>query len=141
MDKDFLKKGTIDEIVYEKCSHLLEGSMIIVSEQNNEVLKKINKIIDNNSSKKIIFGKDFICKKNIKNFIYSDGVGELNLPLPNLHLISCALLQAICFQNFVCNLLCLIFLTAGTAKDQYPCKNSLPYLGIICVSVNFKSIK
>ena len=82
--KDFLKKGTIDEIVYEKCSHLLEGSMIIVSEQNNEVLKKINKIIDNNSSKKIIFGKDFTCTKNIKNFIYSDGVGELNLPLPNL---------------------------------------------------------
>ena len=23
--KDFLKKGTIDEIVYEKCSHLLNG--------------------------------------------------------------------------------------------------------------------
>ena len=22
--KDFLKEGTIDEIVYEKCSHLLE---------------------------------------------------------------------------------------------------------------------
>ena len=23
--KDFLKEGTIDEIVYEKCSHLLDG--------------------------------------------------------------------------------------------------------------------
>ena len=41
--KDFLKKGTIDEIVYEKCSHLLGGSKIIVSEQNKEVLKKIIK--------------------------------------------------------------------------------------------------
>jgi len=29
--KDFLKKGTIDEIVYEKCSHLLTGSKIVVS--------------------------------------------------------------------------------------------------------------
>ena len=31
--KDFLKEGTIDEIVYEKCAHLLGGSKIIVSEQ------------------------------------------------------------------------------------------------------------
>ena len=29
--KDFLMKGTIDEIVYEKCSHLLGKSKIIVS--------------------------------------------------------------------------------------------------------------
>ena len=29
--RDFLKKGTIDEIVYEKCSHLLSGSKIFVS--------------------------------------------------------------------------------------------------------------
>ena len=28
--KDFLKEGTIDEIVYEKCSHLLGGSKIVV---------------------------------------------------------------------------------------------------------------
>ena len=28
--KDFLKKGTIDEIIYEKCSHLLNNSKIIV---------------------------------------------------------------------------------------------------------------
>ena len=31
--KDFLKKGTIDEIVYEKCAHLLGGSKIVISEQ------------------------------------------------------------------------------------------------------------
>ena len=31
--KDFLKKGTIDEIVYEKCSHLLGGSKLFISEQ------------------------------------------------------------------------------------------------------------
>ena len=37
--KDFLKKGTIDEIVFEKCSHLLENSMIVVSEQKTDVLK------------------------------------------------------------------------------------------------------
>ena len=41
--KDFLKKGTIDEIAYEKCSHLLHGSKIVVSEQKEDVLKNIKK--------------------------------------------------------------------------------------------------
>ena len=48
--KDFLKRGTIDEIVYEKCSHLLDGSKIIISEQKESVLKNIKKNISNNSS-------------------------------------------------------------------------------------------
>ena len=82
--KDFLSKGTIDEIVYEKCSHLLEGSKIIVSEQKKIVLKKIKINIDNNSSKKFIFGKNYSFKKTNKGFFYSDRIGSMNLPLPNL---------------------------------------------------------
>jgi len=82
--KDFLKNGTIDEIVYEKCSHLLKKSIIVVSEQNKKVLKKIKENIKTNSSKKIIFGKDYSYKKNSKSFIYSDRFGKINLPLPNL---------------------------------------------------------
>ena len=82
--KDFLKEGTIDEIVYEKCSHLLGGSKIFVSEQKNDVLKKIKKNIVNNSSEKIIFGENYNYKKKAKGFIYKDKLGEMNLPLPNL---------------------------------------------------------
>ena len=82
--KDFLKEGTIDEIVYEKCSHLLSGSKIFVSEQKNDVLKKIKKNILNNSSEKIIFGENYNYKKKAKGFIYKDKLGEMNLPLPNL---------------------------------------------------------
>ena len=82
--KDFLKKGTIDEIVYEKCSHLLKGSKIIVSEQKSEVLEKIKKNIINNSSEKFIFGENYNFKKNTKDFFYKDKFGEMNLPLPNL---------------------------------------------------------
>ena len=82
--KDFLKKGTIDEIVYEKCSHLLGGSKIIISEQKSEVLEKIKKNIVNNSSEKLIFGESYSVKKNAKNFYYKDKFGEMNLPLPNL---------------------------------------------------------
>ena len=81
---DFLKKGTIDEIVYEKCSHLLNNSKIFVSEQKNNVLEKIKKNIANNSSKKFIFGKDYIYKKKNNGFLYKDKLGKINLPLPNL---------------------------------------------------------
>ena len=81
---DFLKKGTIDEIVYEKCSHLLSDSKIFVSEQKNSVLEKIKKNIANNSSKKFILGEDYKYKKDNNGFIYEDKLGKLNLPLPNL---------------------------------------------------------
>ena len=82
--RDFLKEGTIDEIVYEKCSHLLNGSRIFVSEQKSNVLEKIRKNITNNSSEKFIFGEDYDYKKNTNGFIYKDKIGKMNLPLPNL---------------------------------------------------------
>jgi len=82
--KDFLKKGTIDEIVYEKCSTLLNDSKIFISEQKNNVLKKIEKIIFENTSDKIIFGKNYSYKKNDNGFFFKDDFGEMNLPLPNL---------------------------------------------------------
>ena len=82
--KDFLKQGSIDEIVYEKCSSLLDKSLIVIAQQKNEVLKKIKKNITKNESKKIIFGKDYNYKKNIKGFVYKDKVSKIDLPLPNL---------------------------------------------------------
>ena len=74
--KDFLKEGTIDEIVFEKCSSLLKDSRIIVSEQKREVLTKIKKNISQNSSLKFIFGKDYTYKKNKNGFIYKDKKGK-----------------------------------------------------------------
>ena len=82
--RDFLKEGTIDEITYEKCSHLLGGSKIIISEQKSNVLKKIKKNISKNSSEKFIFGEDYDYKKKANRFIYKDKIGKINLPLPNL---------------------------------------------------------
>ena len=82
--KDFLKKGTIDEIVYEKCSHLLNGSKIFISEQKNNVLKKIKKNIANNSSDKFFFKQDYSYKKKVKGFVYEDKWGKISLPSPNL---------------------------------------------------------
>jgi len=82
--KDFLKKGTINEIVYEKCSHLPGGSKIIVSEQKKDVLNKIKKIIHKNSSQKFIFGEDYNFFKNQNGFIYKDNKIKIKLPVPNL---------------------------------------------------------
>tara|TARA_B100000029_G_scaffold396473_1_gene394536 strand:- start:4124 stop:5404 length:1281 start_codon:yes stop_codon:yes gene_type:complete len=82
--KDFLKNGTIDEIVYEKCSHLLDGSKIFISEQKNSTLSKIKKNISNNSSEKIIFGENYNYIKNSAGFIFKDEIGQIELPLPNL---------------------------------------------------------
>jgi len=82
--KDFLKEGTIDEIVYEKCSHLISGSKIIISEQKNDVLIKIKKNILENSSSKSFFGEDYEYEKNANGFIYKDKKITMDLPLPNL---------------------------------------------------------
>ena len=82
--RDFLKKGTIDEIVYEKCSSLLNGSKIFVSQQTKGVLQKIKKNIVNNTSEKIIFGENYNYEKNTYGFCYNDDQGKINLPLPNL---------------------------------------------------------
>ena len=104
--KDFLKKGTIDEIIYEKCSHLLNGSKIIISEQERDILKKIKKNISNNSSEKFIFGEDYGYKKNSKGFIYKDKLDKINLPLPNLSgdfqisNVSTAIAAARCLDQF-----------------------------------------
>jgi len=82
--KDFLKKGTIEEIVYEKCSHLISGTKIFVSEQQKDILKKIKKSIYKNSSLKFIFGENYEYKKANNGFIYRDKKGEIRLPYPNL---------------------------------------------------------
>ena len=59
--KDFLKKGTIDEIVYEKCSHLLM-ILKLLFQQKNDVLIKLKKIFLK-ILQKIFFGKIIVIKK------------------------------------------------------------------------------
>jgi len=82
--KDFLKEGTIDEIVYEKCSHLLNNSKIFVSEQEKNTLLKIKKNISKNSSQKFIFGEDYKYEKIFNGFMYKDKDKQISLPKPNL---------------------------------------------------------
>ena len=84
---DWLPKDqqTIEKIVFEKTSSLL-NSNIIVSKQNSiETTEVIKKTINKNSSKKIYFNEDFSYSIGENNFFYyEDKFGGLKLPTPNI---------------------------------------------------------
>jgi len=84
---DWLPKEeqTVDKIIFEKTSTLLNSKIIIAKQSSNEINKSIENIIKDNSSKKIIFNKNynFTLKEN-DLFYFEDEFGVLKLPKPNL---------------------------------------------------------
>jgi len=84
---DWLPKGqqTIEKIVFEKTSSLL-NSNIIVSKQNSiETTDLIKKTIKKNSSKKLYFNEDFSFSDGENDFFYyEDKFGGLKLPTPSI---------------------------------------------------------
>ena len=76
---------TIDKIIYEKTSSLLNYKIVVSNQDNNEILIKIKKSIEKNNSEKIIFKDDYNYSKYENNFLYyEDKKGNLKLPYPNL---------------------------------------------------------
>ena len=76
---------TIEKIVYEKTSSLLNSTIVIAKQANKETLDSIKKNILSNNSKKIIFDEQFSFAENENGFIYyEDEIGGLTLPKPNL---------------------------------------------------------
>ncbi len=76
---------TIEKIVYEKTSSLLNSKIIIAKQSNKETLDIIKKNISSNPSKKIIFNEQFIYSQKENGFTYyEDEIGEIKLPKPNL---------------------------------------------------------
>ena len=84
---DWLPKNeqTIEKIVFEKTSSLL-NSNIIVSKQNSiETTRLIKKTINKNLSKKLYFDEDFSYSNRENGFFYyEDKFGGLKLPIPNI---------------------------------------------------------
>ena len=84
---DWLPKNeqTIEKIVFEKTSSLL-NSNIIVSKQNSiETTRLIKKTINKNLSKKLYFNEDFSYSNGENGFFYfEDKFGGLKLPIPNI---------------------------------------------------------
>ncbi|MDC0627121.1 Mur ligase family protein [Candidatus Pelagibacter sp.] len=84
---DWLPKEeqTVEKIIFEKTSALLNSKIIVAKQNTNEISKSIEDTIIDNSSKKIIFNKNynFTLKEN-DFFYFEDEFGALKLPKPNL---------------------------------------------------------
>ena len=84
---DWLKKDeqTIEKIVFEKTSNLLNSNIIVAKQRNNETINCIEENISKNKSNKIFFNKDFSFTTSENNFFYyEDKFGGIKLPKPNI---------------------------------------------------------
>jgi len=81
----WLNNKTIEGIIHEKTSKLLNSNIFINRQLNEDIKVKIEKALVNNSSNKYFFGKEFNITIQENGFIlYQDDIGEIILPKPNL---------------------------------------------------------
>ena len=81
----WLENKTIDGVIHEKTSKLLNSNIFINKQVNEEIRKKIEESLAKNTSKKYFFNKDFNILRSANNFIqYQDDMGEIILPEPNI---------------------------------------------------------
>ena len=84
---DWLPKEnqTIEQIVFEKTSALLNSNIVIAKQNKKETMECIKKTIKNNSSNKLFFNEDYSYSIQENGFFYyEDKLGGLKLPLPNV---------------------------------------------------------
>ena len=84
---DWLKKDeqTIEKIVFEKTSTLLNSNIVVAKQSTKETMNCIKKTIHQNPSNKVFFNNDFGYSANENDFFYyEDKLGELKLPMPNI---------------------------------------------------------
>ena len=77
---------TIDRIIFEKTSSLLNSNIIISKQTDNKIQNKIKKALKYNKSKKVFFNDSYTFTSGKNNFFhYEDEDGGLKLPFPNLN--------------------------------------------------------
>ena len=84
---DWLPKEerTIEKIIFEKTSTLLNSKIIVAKQSSNEVNNNIKKTIKDNHSKKLFFNKNYSFTLKENDFFYfEDEFGGMKLPRPNL---------------------------------------------------------
>ena len=84
---DWLPKDerTIEKIVFEKTSTLLNSNIIVAKQNTKETMDCIKKTISQNPSNKVFFNDDFSYSVNENDFFYyEDKLGGLKLPMPNV---------------------------------------------------------
>ena len=76
---------TIDRIIFEKTSKLLNSNIIIAEQHTQQIIDKIEKSIEKNQSNKIFYKRDYNYSLSENNFFYyEDKYGGLKLPSVNL---------------------------------------------------------
>ena len=79
------KEQTVEKIVFEKTSTLLNSKIIIAKQSSDEINDHIQKTIKDNQSKKVFFNKDYSFTSKENDFFYfEDEFGGIKLPKPNL---------------------------------------------------------
>ena len=84
---DWLPKNeqTIEKIIYEKTSALLNSKIVVAKQSSDDTLELIKQSLSSNEAKKIIFNDNFSYSINENEFIYfEDEFGGIKLPQPNL---------------------------------------------------------
>ena len=84
---DWLPKEnqTIEQIVFEKTSALLNSNIVIAKQNKKETMECIKKTIKHNFSNKLFFNEDYSYSIQENGFFYyEDKLGGLKLPLPNV---------------------------------------------------------
>ena len=84
---DWLPKDeqTIEKIVFEKTSKLLNSNIIIAKQNSIKTIDCIKKTILQNPSNKVFFNDHFSYSINENDFFYyEDKIGGLKLPMPNV---------------------------------------------------------
>tara|TARA_B100000427_G_scaffold67174_1_gene53549 strand:- start:545 stop:1813 length:1269 start_codon:yes stop_codon:yes gene_type:complete len=80
------KDRTIERIIFEKTSFLLNSNIIIAKQSSQKITESIRKTIQNNTANKIFPNEDynFVMKEN-NFFYYEDQFGGLKIPKPNIN--------------------------------------------------------
>jgi len=84
---DWLPKDqqTIEKIVFEKTSSLLNSNIIVSKQNSDKTTESIKKSISQNLSNKLFFNEDYSYSNGENGFFYyEDKFGGLKLPLPNI---------------------------------------------------------
>ncbi len=84
---DWLPKNeqTIEKIIFEKTSKLLNSNIIVAKQSSNKTSEQIKETLKYNKSNKILFSKDYNYSDSENSFFYyEDTFGGIKLPRPNV---------------------------------------------------------
>ena len=76
---------TVEKIIFEKTSSLLNSNIIVAKQSSNKIKDNIKKTISNNRSNKVFYNENYSFTMQENDFFYyEDQFGGIKLPMPNV---------------------------------------------------------